>query len=164
MPFADPKKAKDYNRAYQRRWMKAKADRWRAHGCCCRCGLPTDKFTRCLECRTKLHERYWRKTRDRLFTRCCPKHPETRISRTANSCQVCARQKMLAARRATNKTIGPLIQLLTREALSVRQLSDRIGVAKPSIVKALRRVMLQRIGLERQRNGRSTVYRIREAA
>lgn len=163
MPFADPKKAKDYNRAYQRRWMKAKADRWRAHGCCCRCGLRTDTFTRCLECRTKMHARYWR-IRDRLFTRVCPTHPETRISARSKSCQVCAKHRRLSARRAQNKTIGPLIQLLTREALSVRQLSDRIGVAKPSIVKALRRVMLQQIGLERQRHGRSTVYRIREAA
>ncbi len=42
--------------AYRRRWLRAKRERWRQHGCCVNCGLPTPKnpktgapYARCFE-------------------------------------------------------------------------------------------------------------------
>ena len=74
MAYADRAK----KQAYQARWDKAKADRWRAVGACVECGLPTPinvetgkAFTRCFPHRVyyaRAQTRYRRRLKRRLTT------------------------------------------------------------------------------------------------
>lgn len=63
MPYADPEKQRAYQQAYQRRWCRVRAARWKAAGACARCGEPVKRFAHCLACRRMLAENEARRRR-----------------------------------------------------------------------------------------------------
>lgn len=158
MAYADPVKERDYQRAYQRAWVKARAERWRAAGACTRCGTPVEKFARCATCRAYLSRYHWRKQRAKRMTKRCPNHPRNWMSASAKCCRVCQQRAAVARKMAKNKTIGPVRTWLQQGPQTLPQLARLVNRSEPAVRNALRRLMREE-GLVEDRSARVPVYR-----
>lgn len=164
MPYADSGKERDYQRAYQRAWVKARAERWRAAGACTRCGTPVEKFVRCAKCRAYYSRYHGGKQRAKRMTKRCPNHPRNWMHHTAKQCRVCQVRQAQAAKMAKNLTIGPVRQLLKQGPHTLPQLRRLVGRSHTSVRNALRRLMREE-GLVEDRSAMVPVYRfVREQA
>lgn len=94
-------------------WSKARRDRWRAAGCCIRCGVPVVRFVQCRVCREQAADRARRRYAQRHHT----PMSRTEISRLGGL----ARRKSatpytFAARPDLARLGGLLVQARRREA------------------------------------------------